>query len=520
MMNNIIGYSNARTIPAGITGPHTMKICQVILAGGSGTRLWPLSRELFPKQLLPLSNEDSLLHNTATRLDGMPTLAAEDGEAVEFTDPVVVCNEEHRFLVAEHMRRAGKADPHILLEPQGRNTAPALTIAALAAQAGGDDPVLVVMPSDHIIENSDALHRATLRAIGLAALDYLVTFGISPDSPETGYGYIRLGDAVADAAGDGLPDAHAIDGFVEKPDAATAEQYLASGRYLWNSGMFVMKASVWLDAIGQQAPEIGRACTEAFGSVEKDDVFYRVDGEKFAACPSDSIDYAVMEKVAGGASGQRCAVVTLDAGWSDIGAWSALLKLRPGDEYGNVTEGDVLAIDTTNSLVMSGHRLIATLGITDTIVVETADAVMVAHKDHAQNVKQIVDALRLDQREEAQSHRRVYRPWGFYESVDDGDRFQVKRLCVSPGARLSLQSHNHRAEHWVVVSGTAKVVRGEEEFLLRENESTYIPIGMKHRLSNPGNIPVEIIEVQSGSYLGEDDIERFEDQYNRIKPST
>lgn len=459
----------------------------VILSGGSGTRLWPLSREHYPKQLLQLQGNQTLLQQTAMRLDGLENVG----------EPVLVCNEEHRFLVAEQMREIGKASRAIILEPIGRNTAPALTLAALAITAAGRDGLMLVMPADHLIENIASFHAAIRAGMPLAQDGKLVTFGIVPTCPETGYGYIRRG------AG------HSVAAFVEKPDAETAARYLNSGEYLWNSGMFLMRASTWLEELRRHRPDILGACERAFGDSRNDGEFVRVPRETFAACPSDSIDYAVMEKT------DRAAVVPLEAGWSDIGAWSAIWDVSERDADGNVVQGDVLAHDTHNALLISRHRLVAAVGLNDIVVVETPDAVMVAHKDRAQDVKEIVNLLKKNSRGEHLMHRRVHRPWGSYEGIDAGERFQVKRLVVKPGAAISLQLHHHRAEHWIVVRGTAKVTRGDEVVLISENQSTYIPLGMKHRLENPGHIPLEIIEVQSGSYLGEDDIVRFEDRYKR-----
>jgi mannose-1-phosphate guanylyltransferase/mannose-6-phosphate isomerase len=464
-----------------------MQLHPVVLSGGSGTRLWPLSREHYPKQLLGFVGNQTLLQQTIQRLDGLDGVAA----------PLVVCNEEHRFLVAEQVRALGRQTARIILEPTGRNTAPALTLAALGLTDKNTDALMIVMPADHVIRDVAAFHQAVREATRLAEAGSLVTFGIKPSAPETGYGYIRKG------AG------HKVAEFVEKPDTATAQRYLDSGEYLWNSGMFVMRASVWLEEIERLRPDILSACRDAMINGANDADFFRVKKESFTACPSDSVDYAVMEKT------DRAAVVPLDAGWSDIGAWSALWQVSPQDAAGNVLQGDVYALDTSNALLISQSRLLAAVGLKDTIVVETPDAVLVAHKDHAQRVKDVVAYLKKQSRNEHLDHRRVYRPWGTYEGVDAGERFQVKRLVVKPGASLSLQMHHHRAEHWVVVRGTARVTRGEEVFLLSENQSTYIPIGEKHRLENPGTIPLEIIEVQSGSYLGEDDIVRFEDVYNR-----
>jgi len=500
-----------------------MIIQPVILSGGSGTRLWPLSREFYPKQLLALKGELSLLQETIRRLDGLDQAK---NETISLADALIICNEEHRFLVAEQARQAGISLQGIILEPCGRNTAPALTLAAETILAGAGentaDSVMLVMPADHLIQDTDAFHQAVRLGARLAAQDTLVTFGIVPDHAETGYGYIRKGAAIdgVDGKADGSP--YQIAAFVEKPDAATAQSYLDSGEYLWNSGMFMMKASIWQQAIGHYRSDILESCRQAVVQATRDQDFFRVDKKSFEGCPSDSIDYAVMEKLSLGKAADdsgsilfKAAVIPLDAGWSDIGSWSALWQASDTDEFGNVISGDVYAIDTSNSLLLSEHRLLATVGLDDMIVVETADAVLVAHKDQAQQVKQVVDRIKQDQRSEHQFHRRVHRPWGSYEGVDTGERFQVKRITVSPGSALSLQMHHHRAEHWVVVKGTAEVTRGDETFLISENESTFIPIGVTHRLKNPGTLPLELIEVQSGSYLGEDDIVRFEDVYNR-----
>ena len=467
-----------------------MKINPVILSGGSGTRLWPLSREHYPKQLLCLLGEQTLLQQTVSRLDGMPEVAA----------PLLVCNEDHRFLIAEQLRQIEKAPADIILEPVGRNTAPALTLAALALRKhAASDALMLVMPADHVIQDVRKFHSAVKEGMALALRGQLITFGILPTAPETGYGYIKRGDG------------HDVAAFVEKPDAKTAGQYLASGEYLWNSGMFMMLASVWLDELNRFHPAMLEACKTAYERGRRDADFYRIDSQAFASCQSNSIDYAVMEET------DKAAVVTLTAGWSDIGAWSSLWDASPRNSDGNVVQGDVYTHATQNALLISQHRFLAAVGLDDIIVVETSDAVLVAHKKHAQNVKEIVSRLKQEKRSECQTHRRVYRPWGYYEGIDAGPRFQVKRLMVKSGAALSLQMHHHRAEHWIVVKGTARVTRGEEVFMLTENQSTYIPLGTTHRLENPGNIPLEIIEVQSGSYLGEDDIVRFEDKYNRAK---
>jgi mannose-1-phosphate guanylyltransferase/mannose-6-phosphate isomerase len=477
----------------------------VILAGGGGTRLWPLSREHYPKQFLNLFGGETLLQQTVRRLEGLH--AANAGFSI--LAPLIICNEEHRFLVAEQARLLESKVSRIVLEPAGRNTAPALTVAALIIVDTGTDPVLLMMPADHVIQDVPRFHEAVTLGLALAQAGSLVTFGITPVRPETGYGYIATGDVINNRDG-----ARAVKSFVEKPDEATARCYLESGRYLWNSGIFMMKASIWLAAIGQFRPEILAACRAACAQTAADDDFLRLDAAAFNACPSDSVDYAVMEKVVSQA-GFNAAVVTLAAGWSDIGAWSSLWEISQRDPQGNVTRGDICAIDSTNNALLAEHRLLAVLGCEDLVVVETADAVMVTKKNRAQDIKRIVEWLKTRGREERLSHRKVYRPWGSYESVDAGEGFQVKRLTVKAGEKLSLQMHHQRAEHWIVVQGAARVTRGEEVFLLSENQSTYIPLGVKHRLENPGNMPLELIEVQSGPYLGEDDIIRFEDLYHR-----
>lgn len=474
-------------------------ILPVVLSGGSGTRLWPLSREKYPKQLLPLVGEQSMLQATVARLDGLADLG----------EPLLVCNEEHRFVVAEQLRLLGKKGK-ALLEPCGRNTAPALTLAALWARQQGANPVLVVMPADHVILDGEAFRAAVAHAVTLAAEGRAVTFGITPDCPETGYGYIQQGAALA--AGTAFELAR----FVEKPNRETAQSYLDSGDFLWNSGIFVMRADTWLMALEHCRPDILAACRLAMQGGSEDGDFIRVDQAAFAQCPSDSIDYAVMERLTGGAEGlPKSAVIPLSAGWSDVGAWDALWKVLPKCEEGNAWRGDVLLEACRNTLAISESRLVACVGLNDLVVVETDDAVLVAHHDATQDVKKIVDRLKKDGRPVAQWHRKVYRPWGWYDGVDCGERFQVKRIGVKPGAALSLQMHHHRAEHWIVVSGTARVTKGDEVFLVSENQSTYIPLGVKHRLENPGIVPLEMIEVQSGSYLGEDDIVRFEDTYGR-----
>jgi mannose-1-phosphate guanylyltransferase/mannose-6-phosphate isomerase len=478
----------------------------IILSGGSGTRLWPFSREAYPKQFLSFTGDSTLLQETVSRVEDMPV----DTALMQLKAPVVVCNELHRFLVAEQLRQLGFDECAIMLEPIGRNTAPALTLAALQATADNDDPVLVVMPSDHHIEDVGEFRKRLMSAVLKAAEGAVATFGIVPSKPETGYGYIRKGEALGD-------ESFLLGGFVEKPDAVTATGYLSSGQYLWNSGLFILRASVWLDQIRLHRPDIAEACQDAFVNAKRDGNFVRVGKQPFTRCPSDSIDYAVMEKLADEPGNATSIVFALNAGWSDLGSWSALGEVSPQDANGNVAVGDVFTKDAHNSLLYSQHRFLAAVGVSDLIVIETTDAVLVVHKDRAQDVKAITDHLKLSSRKEHVFHAKVHRPWGDFESIDHGERYQVKRLTVKPGASLSSQLHHHRAEHWTVVRGTARVARGGESFILGENESTFIPLGVEHRLENPGVIPLEIIEVQSGSYLGEDDIVRFEDQYHRIE---
>ncbi len=485
-----------------------MNIVPVVLSGGSGSRLWPLSREHYPKQLIALCGEHTMLQSTLIRLHGLERKRSQAGQAITLAPALVVANEAHRFTVADQLLQEALPFSHIVLEPIGRNTAPALTLAALALAQDGD-PLMMVMPADHNIADIEAFHRALIEAGNLAEQGQLVTFGVVPDEPETGYGYIKVGDALQGTA-------HHIAAFVEKPNLADAQRYLDSGQYLWNSGMFMMRASVWLKAIETFQPQMLAACREAADKGVVDQDFFRIDRAAFEACPSDSIDYAVMEHLAGANSGALTgAVVPLDAKWSDVGAWSSLWHISDKDQNGNVIEGDVYTQDSRNNLILAKNKLVATVGVEDLVVVETADAVMVAHKDRAQDVKKIVEQLNADGRTHTKLHRRVYRPWGAYDSIDNGERFQVKRITVNPGAALSLQMHHHRAEHWIVVKGTAKVTRGDEQIIVTENQSTYIPLGVKHRLENPGSIPLELIEVQSGSYLGEDDIVRYEDVYGR-----
>ncbi len=486
-----------------------MQIQPVILSGGSGTRLWPLSREKYPKQLLPLIGDDTLLQATVRRVNGI--------ESLTLAPPMVVCNEEYRFVIAEQLRLI-KQPGTVVLEPSGRNTAPALTLAALAALRDGKDPILLVMPADHVILDTVAFQTVVRQGAALAQDGAVVTFGITADAPETGYGYIQSGAVFSNV--DPANPARLIARFVEKPDLATAQQYLDAGTYAWNSGLFMLRASVWLAALGQCRPDILAACEAAWKGGSTDGEFVRVDKDIFAGCPSDSIDYAVMERIAGGELTGKAGlppgvVIGLSAGWSDVGAWDALWKVLPKSEGANVALGDVLMHDCTGTLALSEGRLVACVGLENIVVVETADAILVAHKDKTQDVKKIVDKLKTAERSEGQLHRKVFRPWGWYDSVDHGARFQVKRIVVKPGGSLSLQMHHHRAEHWIVVSGTARVTRGEEVFLVSENESTYIPLGTTHRLENPGRVELEMIEVQSGSYLGEDDIVRFQDVYGR-----
>jgi mannose-1-phosphate guanylyltransferase/mannose-6-phosphate isomerase len=479
-----------------------MNIQPVILCGGSGTRLWPLSREQYPKQLLKLAGDHTMLQATALRLLG---LAHDAG--IQLMPPLLVGNEEYRFLMAQQMQEIGVDHAPILLEPCGRNTAPALTLAALSAR---DDTVLVVMPADHIIQDQGAFLKAVDKAVRSAATGKIVTFGIVPTAPETGYGYIQVKDHAKDDT------AHRVHRFVEKPNLETAQGYLEEGGYYWNSGLFVVQASVWLNALERCRPDILAACRQAYEGRQQDHDFCRPDKAAFAACPSDSIDYAVLEVLAHPERNTgEVAVIPLAAQWSDVGAWSALWQIGEKDENNNVLMGDALAIDTHDTLVVGQHRLVACIGLDNVVIVDTPDAVLVAEQGKIQQVKDIVNQLKHAKRSETHAHRKVYRPWGWYDSIDAGPRFQVKRIVVNPGASLSLQLHHHRAEHWIVVSGTAKVTRGEDTFIVSENESTFIPIGTKHRLENPGKLPLEMIEVQSGAYLGEDDIVRIEDAYGR-----
>lgn len=466
----------------------------VIMAGGSGSRLWPSSRGLYPKQFLSIAGENTMLQETLVRLVGI---------AVGQTS--VICNEEHRFIVAQQAQEVDAELNAIILEPVGRNTAPAIALAAFEAldSAPNTSPLLLVMAADHVIADVAAFHTAVAEAKVQAEAGKLLTFGIVPESPHTGYGYIQSGDKLAQGA-------YTVSRFVEKPDSETAQSYVESGDYFWNSGMFLFSAEVYLAELKSYRPDIYDACEKAFLGRSRDADFLRVDSDAFRACPDESVDYAVMEKTS------KAAVVPLSAGWSDVGAWSSLWDIGEKDSSGNVVSGDVLTHDTHNSYLRAEHRLLATVGLDNVVVVETNDAVLVADKSQVQDVKKIVETLKQQQRSEVLHHRHVYRPWGVYDSIDHGERYQVKRITVQAGAKLSLQMHHHRAEHWIVVSGTARVTRGEETFLVAENQSTYIPVGVKHSLENPGKIPLELIEVQSGSYLGEDDIERFEDCYGRV----
>ena len=466
----------------------------VLLSGGSGTRLWPLSREAYPKQFLPLAGEDSMLQATWLRVAPIAPSAP----------PIVIANEEHRFLVAEQLRLVGVSNPAIVLEPVGRNTAPAIAAAALQAMAAGDDPLLLVLPSDHVVRDAEAFRAAVQAASPAAEQGALVTFGIVPTAPETGFGYIQA-EAGQAAPGEGV---RKVLRFVEKPDAGTARRYLEEGGYYWNSGMFLFRASRYLEELRKFRPDILEATTRAFEAAKRDGDFVRLDRDAFAACPSDSIDYAVMEK-----TGDAC-VVPVDIGWNDVGSWSALWDVSEQDDAGNAHHGDVIAVDSRDSYAYA-RRLVALVGVDNLVVVETDDAVLVARKDRVQQVKDVVAKLKSDRRSQAALHREVHRPWGSYDSIDMAEGFQVKRIKVKPGARLSLQSHARRAEHWIVVRGTARVTRDNDVFELFANQSTYIPIGAKHRLENPGSETLELIEVQSGDYLGEDDIVRYDDAYGR-----
>jgi len=466
----------------------------VILCGGSGTRLWPLSRRSYPKQFLSLMHEETMLQKTISRLQGL-----------DFETLIFVCNEEHRFIVAEQIRQMGVEEATILLEPFGKNTAPAIAVAAIHAKQSHKNPTLLVLSADHEIKNEEAFRSTIIEAQDLVTEDKLVTFGIVPTYAATGYGYIKRANE--------LKFGFEVSQFVEKPDSELAEEYFQSQEYYWNSGIFMFKADVFLRELSSFEPEIVEQCTLAATDMTPDFGFKRIHAHAFNLCEAISIDYAVMEKTT------HSVVAPLDAGWSDIGSWESLWEQAEQDENGNVQIGDIIACETSNCYIHSEGRLVATLGLKDTIVVETSDAVLVADKTSTQNVKEIIEKLSTSNRSEVHSHRNIYRPWGNFDSVDEGNRYKVKRITVNPGARLSVQMHHHRAEHWVVVSGTAKVYRNDEEFILSENESIYIPLGHTHSLENPGIIPLEIIEIQSGAYLGEDDIVRFEDKYGRQKPA-
>ncbi|MGB2742329.1 MAG: mannose-1-phosphate guanylyltransferase/mannose-6-phosphate isomerase [Cognaticolwellia sp.] len=467
-------------------------ILPIIMAGGSGSRLWPLSRQMFPKQFLTLHGESSMLQATAERL-----------AYIEHLPALVICNEKHRFSVAEQFRLKNIPNSGIILEPVGRNTAPAIALAAYQAMKEGQDPLLLVLAADHVIKDEQAFATSVKQAKIHAEEGKLVTFGIVPTAPEVGYGYIKRGEAQQKSG-------YSVEQFVEKPDKNTAESYLATGEYYWNSGMFLFKASRYLDELKAHRPDILAACEKAMADTQSDFDFIRVNNSAFESCPDDSVDYAVMEKTA------DAVVVPMDCGWSDVGSWSALWEVSDKDTDGNALIGDVIVVDTKNTLVHAKEKLVATIGLENIAIVETKDAILVSKLSEVQKVKQIVEHLKSEERSEFKHHREVYRPWGSYDSIDNGERFQVKRITVKPGAKLSVQMHHHRAEHWIVVSGTAKVTNGEKDILLTENQSTYIPVGVIHALENPGKVPLELIEVQSGSYLGEDDIVRFEDKYGRI----
>ncbi|MHB1246813.1 MAG: mannose-1-phosphate guanylyltransferase/mannose-6-phosphate isomerase [Sulfuriferula sp.] len=471
-----------------------MHIHPVILSGGSGTRLWPLSRAALPKQLLPLVSDRTMLQETVLRLSGI----------ADVTSPTLVCNQEHRFMVAEQMRAIDVAPEAIFLEPVGRNTAPAAAVAALALMAQDAEALMLLLPADHLIGDVHAFERAVAQAAAIAQSGQLVTFGIVPLAPETGYGYIQRGIKLGE-----MDNVFAVERFVEKPSREIAQGYLESGDYFWNSGMFLFKAAAFIEELRKHHPGILAASQAALDHCQRDLDFVRLDTAAFTACPSESIDYAVMERT------KNAVVVPADIAWSDIGSWSALWEVGEKDHAGNVLRGDIYSDDASNNLIRAESRMVVAIGVSDLVIVETSDAIMVAHKDCVQDVKKAVEYLKQNNRSEHLNHTRVFRPWGWYEGIDAGDRFQVKRIMVKPGEKLSLQMHHHRAEHWIVVSGTARVTRNDEVLLLTENQSTYIPLGSTHRLENAGKIPLHMIEVQSGAYLGEDDIVRFEDIYQR-----
>lgn len=472
-------------------------ILPVIMSGGSGSRLWPLSRALHPKQFLPLISENTLLQETINRLDS------------NCLDPIIICNNEHRFIVAEQLRQNNTQSSSIILEPMGKNTAPAITLAALAALDNGDDPLLLVLAADHVIKNDKAFQQSIISASIFAEQGKLVTFGIIPTHAETGYGYIKQGSLLTSKTEQVNAKSYTVANFVEKPNLATAEEYSATGQYLWNSGMFMFKASRYIEELKKYSPKILSICEDAFNNKTHDLDFTRISANIFEQCPEDSIDYAVMEHT------EHAVVVPLDAQWSDVGSFSSLWEVSPKDKEGNVSQGDVISQSTTNCYINAQNRLVTTVGVDNLVIVETKDAILVANKDKVQEVKSIVNKLKADNRYEYKHQREVYRPWGKYDSLDFGTRDQVKRITVKPGAKLSVQMHHHRSEHWIVVSGTAKVTNGDKTFLLSENESTHIPLGQIHALENPGVLPLELIEVQTGAYLGEDDIVRFDDKYGR-----
>lgn len=459
----------------------------VIMAGGSGSRLWPLSRSLYPKQFISLASDKSMLQETISRLSGL-----------EHQAPLLICNQEHRFIVAEQLRQQGIAHGGIVLEPTGRNTAPAIALSALNAKKNGYDPLLLVLAADHVIQDQVAFRKAVNSAVEHANKGMLVTFGIVPTSAETGYGYIQQGEAEGESA-------YRVAQFVEKPDLSTAKQYLSSGKYYWNSGMFIFKASRFLEELKTYRPDILEACKGAMDGSRSDLDFIRVDEEAFVQCPDESVDYAVMEKT------RDALVVPMDAGWSDVGSFKALWEVSPKDECGNVTIGDVLTEQTKNTYIYAQNKLVSTVGVEDLVVIETKDAVLVANRDRVQDVKHVVERLKTQQRSECEQHREVYRPWGSHDEIADGERYHVKHLRVKPGEKTALQMHYHRAEHWIVVQGTAKVTNGKESYLVGENQSTYIPLGSAHRIENPGKVDLHLIEVRSGNYLEEDDIVRLEE---------
>ncbi len=473
------------------------RVYPVILSGGSGSRLWPVSRSMHPKQLQPLLSDLSMIQETALRF----------ADARRFPGPVIICNHEHRFIIAEQLREAEIPPSLQILEPVGRNTAPAAAVAALCLQARDADAILLLMPADHAIADLEAFTRAIETGANAARAGHLVTFGIKPDKPETGFGYLKQGPEITGIAGTITP--HQVERFVEKPDLATAQGYLQSGEYFWNSGIFMFLASQFLEILGRLRPAMLEACSKAVARGRHDLDFFRLDADAFSACESDSIDYAVMEHAG------NVAMVPVDMGWSDVGSWASLWEIGEKDAGNNLLLGDVIATGANECYIRAENRLVTAIGVDNLVIIETADAVLVARRDQTQLVKEMVDELKTRNRDEHASHRRVYRPWGFYEGIGDGERHQVKHLMVKPGGKLSLQMHHHRAEHWVVVSGTARVTRNDEIHLLAENESIYLPLGCRHRLENPGKLPLSVIEVQSGGYLGEDDIVRYEDDYQR-----